>query len=65
MTAEATSPIPEPMREAERRLADMRAEIRAMNRRHPEEGQALFDHRLDRADGRISRIERRLDLVEG
>lgn len=74
MTDDNASLILEYMRKFERTLADMRAdmhdmrdELQAMNRRisHLEEGQALINQRLDRLDARVTRIEKRLDLVEG
>lgn len=74
MTDENANLILEYMRKFERNLGDMRAdmhdmrdELLAMNRRisHLEEGQALINQRLDRLDAPITRIEKRLDLVEG
>lgn len=74
MTDDNASLILEYMRKFERTLADLRAdihdigdELQAMNRRipHLEEGQALIKQRLDRLDARVTRIEKRLDLVEG
>lgn len=48
-------------------LYDMREELLGVNRRLStlEEGQALMNRRWDRLDERVSRIEKRLDLVEG
>ena len=74
MTDEAANLILEHMRKFERALDemrhdlhDMREELQGVIRRlsNLEEGQALINHRLDRLDEPVTRIERRLDLVEG
>ena len=74
MTDETANLILEYMRKFERALADMRAdmfdlreELQAINRplSHLGEGQALTKQRLDRIEARVTRIGKRLDLVEG
>lgn len=74
MTDETANLILEYMRKFERALAemrhdlhDMREELQSVNRRlsNLEAGQALMNRRVDRLDEPVTRIEKRLDLVEG
>ena len=74
MTDDTANLILEYMQRFERSLGDMRAdmhdmreELQGVNRRLSslEEGQVLISRRLDRLDERATRIETRLNLVEG
>ena len=74
MTDDTANLILEYMQRFERSLGDMRAdmhdmreELQGVNRRlsNLEEGQVLISRRLDRLDERATRIETRLNLVEG
>lgn len=67
MTDDIGNLLLEDMRKFDRTLADMRDGIRDLGKpvTNAEEQLSILNRRMDRFDDHLSRIEKRLDLVEG